>query len=80
MSKQDGKESIESQRKKIKKDLEQYDRETNIHNFKLANDYRNKFKNACELRFDPCKILRLKKKSTSNEAGEESQKEKINNF
>lgn len=78
MSKLDGKESIDSQIKKFKKDLDPYDRETNIHNYTLSDNYRQKLEGQGELKFEICQKLALKNKSSANEV--DTQKEKINNI
>ena len=46
--KEEKKESIEAQIRNVLKELENYNIETDIHNFKLKEDYRTRFEN-CDL-------------------------------
>ena len=63
MSRQEGKEiSIDQQISDARKALEAYDINVDIHNFNISEDYRRKFQEAGELKFDVCKKLGIKKK------------------
>ena len=81
MSRQEGKEiSIDQQISDARKALEAYDINVDIHNFNISEDYRRKFQEAGELKFDVCKKLGIKKKNSPKNDQDNSQKEKINNF
>ena len=78
MSKKEEKESIESKIRKVRNNLESYNIDTNIHNFKLKEDYRKRFEN-CQLTFSVSKKLGTKKTS-SKKASDDSTAEKFTNF
>ena len=78
MSKKEEKESIESKIRKVRNNLESYNIDTNIHNFKLKEDYRKRFEN-CQLTFAVSKKLGTKKTS-SKKASDDSTAEKFTNF
>ena len=76
--KEEKKESIEAQIRNVRKELDNYNIDTNIHNFNLKEDYRTRFDN-CELQFVVSKKLGTKKSSSKN-ASDDSTKEKFTNF
>ena len=76
--KEEKKESIEAQIRNVRKELDNYNIDTNIHNFNLREDYRTRFDN-CELQFVVSKKLCTKKTSSKN-ASDDSTKEKFTNF
>jgi WD40 repeat protein len=78
MSKKEEKESIESKIRKVRNNLESYNIDTNIHNFKLKEDYRKRFEN-CQLTFTVSKKL-CTKKASSKKASDDSTAEKFTNF
>ena len=80
MTKKEEKESIEQLIKKAKKDLEAYNIETDIHNFKISDDYRKRFE-GCELPFVVSKKLGTKKSSSKKSSDNDDSKiEKFTNF
>ena len=80
MSKKEEKESIEQLIKKAKKDLEPYNITTDIHNFDIKEEYRNRFE-GCELTFVVSKKLGIKKTSSKKSSDNDDSKiEKFTNF
>ena len=76
--KEEKKESIEAQIRNVRKELDNYNIDTNIHNFNLREDYRKRFEN-CDLTFVVSKKLGTKK-SSSKKDSDDSTKEKFTNF
>ena len=80
MTKKEEKESIDQLIRKTRKDLEAYNIDTDIHNFDIKEDYRNRFVN-CKLNFVVTKKLTTKKNSSKKGTeNDESKAEKFSNF
>ena len=80
MTKKEEKESIDQLIKKARKDLEAYNIDTDIHNFKINDDYRKRF-DGCELTFVVSKKLGTKKSSSKKSSDNDDSKiEKFTNF
>ena len=80
MTKKEEKESIDQLIKKARKDLEAYNIDTDIHNFKINDDYRKRF-DGCELTFVVSKKLGIKKSSSKKSSDNDDSKiEKFTNF
>ena len=80
MTKKEEKESIDQLIKKARKDLEAYNIDTDIHNFKINDEYRKRFE-GCELTFVVSKKLGTKKSSSKKSSDNDDSKiEKFTNF
>ena len=80
MSKKEEKESIDKKINKIKRDLDFYSIDSNIHNFSIKDEYRNRF-DSCELNFTVARTLKTKKTSSKKSSEvDDSKVEKFTNF